>query len=248
MENNNKLPKPDVLITWPSSVDYPLCRFQLQTFRSFFDKVIITTYAHGMPDFRPFLKQVMKRTIFVDSGLDSETWRERAVASGLEKSESEWVLFTEQDFFWKGDHFLYEVLKETANSDVIGIRQGARLHPCFLLVKRAALEKTTKQFGVLGQDKDHFTGVSQELLKIGKFKDIRDLGLFEGVDWYHFSSMTWNLFRIKDGDVKNFHEPVEFLVYNSMSRTKKVVQDARWMAFTFYAEILLTKFGKFLNQ
>lgn len=240
--------KPDVLITWPSGCDYPLCRFQIQTFRSYFEKVIISTYDHGTPDFREFLKTAMKKTSFIDVGYDDAHWREKCVLAGLEETESEWILFTEQDFFWKGDHFLETVLAETVNSDIIGIRQGNRLHPCFLLVKRSILDKTTKDFSVQGQDRDHFQKVSEELLKIGSFKDIRDLGMFEGIDWYHFSSMTWNLFRIKDGDIKEFHEPAEFLVYNSMSRTKKVVQDGRWLAFTFYAEILLTKFGKFLNQ
>lgn len=248
MEKVLKLPKPDVLITWPSGCDYPLCRFQLQTFRSYFEKVVISTYDHGTPDFREFLKTAMKKTAFVDLGFDNVHWRERCVMAGLEKAKSDWILFTEQDFFWKGDHFLETVLAETANSDIIGIRQGNRLHPCFLLVKRSVLDKTSKDFSVQGQDKDHFQKVSEELLKIGKFMDIRDLGMFEGIDWYHFSSMTWNLFRIKDGDIKEFHEPAEFLVYNSMSRTEKVVQDGRWLAFTFYAEILLTKFGKFLNQ
>jgi molybdopterin-guanine dinucleotide biosynthesis protein A len=248
MENSEKLPKPDVLITWPSGVDYPICRFQLQNFRSFFNQVIISIYPHGQPDFTSFLKQVMKKTTFVDVAFHPVKWRENCVMAGLEKVKSDWVLFTEQDFFFKDEYFLYQVLKETKNSDVIGIRQGPRLHPCFLLVKKETLDKTSKKFEVLGQDKDHFYGVSQDLLKIGKFKDIRDLGLFEGIDWYHLSNLTWNLFRIKDGDVSEFHEPVEFLVYNAMSRTRKVVQDARWIAFTFYAETLLSKFGKFLNR
>jgi len=248
MNNLIKLPKPDVLLTWPSGCDYPLCRFQVQFFRNYFEQVIISTYDHGEPDFREFLKTAMKKTAFVDLGHDDVHWRERCIIAGLEKSKSDWILFTEQDFFWKGDHFLEMVLAETINSDVIGIKQGNRLHPCFLLVKRSTLEKTTKEFGVQGQDKDHFQKVSEQLLNIGKFKDIRDIGLFEGIDWYHFSSMTWNIFRIKDGDIKEFHDPAEFLVYNTMSRTKKVIQDARWMAFTYYVEILLTRFGKFLNQ
>jgi molybdopterin-guanine dinucleotide biosynthesis protein A len=239
--------KPDVMMVWPSGVDYPLCRWQLQAYRSFFDKVIISTYDHGMPDFRPFLKQVMKKTTFVDSGIDNDSWRERCTLSALGESESEWVLFTEQDFLWKAEHFLYKIFAAAKDHDVIGIRQGERLHPCFLLVKKSTLDKTHKDFSVNGDGKDHFWNVSQELLKVGKFKDIRDLGLFEGVDWYHFSSLTWNLFRIKDGDVMDFHEVNEFLVYNTLSRTKKVTQDARWIAFTFYAETLLTRFGKFMN-
>ena len=240
--------KPDVIITWPSGFDYPLCRWQLQQFRNYFDKVIIATYTYGSPDFRGFLKKAMKKTDFVDNGQDSATWRERCIASGLEISKSEWVLFTEQDFFWKGDHFLEKVFQATELHNVIGIVQGTRLHPGFLLVKRDLLEETKKEFGVKGNDKDHFWGISQELVSKGNFIDINSLGLYEGVDWFHFSSMTWNHFRIKDGDLTEFHEPTEYLVYNSMSRTKRVIQDARWLAFTHYAEMILTKFGRFLNQ
>lgn len=239
--------KPDVIIVWPSGVDYPLCRWQLQAYKPFFNKTIIATYTHGNPDFRPFLKQVMKQTIFVDAGFDSDTWRERMTLLALGESKAEWVLFTEQDFIWKDDHFFYKVLEAAKTHDVVGIRQGERLHPSFLLVKRKILDRTKKDFSVNGDGKDHFWNVSQELLKIGKFIDIREIGLFEGIDWYHFSSLTWNLFRIKDGNVAEFHEVNEFLVYNTLSRTSKVVQDARWIAFTFYAEVLLTKFGKFMN-
>lgn len=244
----NDKTKPDVIITWPSGCDYPLCRWQLQQFREYFNKVIIATYTYGKPDFREFLKNVMKKTEFVDAGKDSDTWRERCVATALEKSTSDWVLFTEQDFFWKGDHFLEAVMKAKEKYNVIGITQGTRLHPCFLLVKKDLLEQTRKEFGVQGDGKDHFYGVSQELKEKGNFVSLDQLGLFEGVDWYHFSSMTWNHYRIKDGDITEFHEPLEYLVYNNMSRTKRVPQDARWLAFTHYADLMLTKFGRFLNQ
>jgi hypothetical protein len=219
----------------------------MDAYKSFFNKVIITTYDHGRPDFREFLKQAMPKVIFKDAGEDSESWRERCTLLGLGESKSDWVLFTEQDFLWKNDHFLEKVYAAAKDHDVIGIRQGTRLHPCFLLVKKSLLNQTNKDFSVNGHGKDHFWNVSQELLEKGNFVDIRDLGLYEGTDWHHFSSLTWNLYRIKDGDVLEFHEPAEFLVYNSFSRTKKVVQDARWLAFTFYAETLLTRFGKFMN-
>jgi len=169
------------------------------------------------------------------------------VPEALEKSKSETVLFTEQDFFWKGEYFLDQVFKSIKDVDIVGVKQGGRLHPCFLLTRKELIEKTSKNFDPQGQDKDHFWLFSNELLKQGTFLDIRDLGLFEGVDWYHFSSLTWNLARIKDGDIREFHELSEFLVYNYLSRTRRVIQDARWIAFTYYAENLLTKFGRFLS-
>ena len=177
----------------------------------------------------------------------TENWRNVCTRAALEKSKSETVLFTEQDFFWKGEYFLDQVFKSIKDVDIVGIKQGGRLHPCFLLTRKELIEKTSKNFDPQGQDKDHFWLFSTELLKAGTFLDIRDLGLFEGVDWYHFSSLTWNLARIKDGDIREFHELSEFLVYNYLSRTRRVEQDARWIAFTYYAENLLTKFGRFLS-
>jgi molybdopterin-guanine dinucleotide biosynthesis protein A len=240
--------KPDVLIVWPSQFDYPLARWQVGEYRKLFGKVIISTYKKGEIDFRPFLKQTMNWATHVDNGEDGPDWRERCTMAALRQSESEWVLFLEQDFMWKDEHYLETVFQQTTTHDVIGIKDGNRLHPCFLLVRKTALEKTSLDFAYQGENKDHFQKVTAELMAQNEVADLREMGLMDGVDWYHFSSMTWNLGRITSGDVKEFHEPAEFLVYNELSRTKKVTQDARWMAFTYYAETLLSRFGWFINR
>ena len=247
MLNPDSKIKPDVILTWPSGFDYPLCRWQLTEYKNYFDQIIISIYEHGEPDFRAFIKSSFKKATIIDKGSLTENWRNVCTRAALEKSKSETVLFTEQDFFWKGEYFLDQVFKSIKDVDIVGIKQGGRLHPCFLLTRKELIEKTSKNFDPQGQDKDHFWLFSNELLKQGTFLDIRDLGLFEGVDWYHFSSLTWNLARIKDGDIREFHELSEFLVYNYLSRTRRVEQDARWIAFTYYAENLLTKFGRFLS-
>ena len=205
----------DAILTWPSGVDYPLCRAQFQIFEKYFNNVVICFYEHGTPDFTEFIKMNFPKGIFCESPAKDEKWRETAVNISLNNSTAEWVLFTEQDFFWKDDDFLDKVIAETVNSDIIGIQQGSRLHPCFLLVKRELIEKTSRDFSVKGQDKDHFSQFSKEILETGKFKDIRDLGLREGRDWYHFSSMTWNLFRIKDNNIREMHNTTDFLIYNT---------------------------------
>ncbi len=239
--------KPDVLMTWPSGVDYPLCRLQLKLLRPFFKDILVSIYEHGSPDFREFLRGSTKGWKWIESPALDETWRETAVNFGLDRSTSDWVLFLEQDFFIKDSKFLDTVYEATKAYDVVGIRQGNRLHPCFLLVSRKLIDKTSRDFAVHGQDKDHFQKFSEEVLAQGKFIDITELGLFPGRDWYHFSSMTWNLFRIKDENVREMHDLPEFLLYNAYSRTKKVPQDPRWIAMTFFTETLLTKFGKYLN-
>lgn len=239
--------KPDVLLTWPSGVDYPLCRLQLTLFKKYLGQVIVCFYDHGTPDFKAFIERACPDWTFVQSPETGPAWRERAVEKCLEASNNPYVLFTEQDFFWKEDAFLEKVLRKFEEFDTVGIRQGQRLHPAFLLTRRELIEKTGKDFSVKGQDLDHFSQFSKEIQEVGNFVDLKDLGLFFGRDWYHFSSLTWNLFRIKDSNVREMHEPENFLIYNYLSRTKRVPQDTRWIAFTYFAETLLSTYGRFLN-
>lgn len=239
--------KPDVLITWPSGIDYPLCRLQLTKYRSYFNRIIISYYEHGKPDFIPFLKRAHPDWDWVQSPQTSVSWRETAVLKGLEKSEADYVLFTEQDFFWKNENFLKKTFEAAEKWGTVGIRQGTRLHPCYLLTRRYILNGTSLDFSARGQHQDHFSGVSQDIFSLDSLADLSNLGLFFGRDWYHFSSMTWNLFRIKDQNCREFHEPENFLIYNYLSRTKEVPQDPRWIAFTYYVETLLSSFGQFLH-
>jgi hypothetical protein len=240
--------KPDVIITWPTGCDYPLCRAQLKMSRKYFNKVIIVFNPKGPMDFSEFIQKAHKDFTCLSSSVNDEHWREASVTMGLKESTSDEVIFTEQDFFWKDTKFLETVAEARKKYDTVGIRNGNRLHPCFIQTSRAMIEQTSKDFAVQGQDKDHFQKFSEEVLAKGSFIDLKDIGLFEGVDWYHFSSMTWNLMRVQYDDVKEMHELAEFLVYNTYSRTKQVKQDPRWLAHTFYTELMLTKFGKFLNS
>jgi len=239
--------KPDVLLTWPSGIDYPLCRLQLTKYRSWFNKIIISYYDHGTPDFIPFLRVNYPDWTWVESPQTSVSWRETAVLKGLEVSKSEYVLFLEQDFFWKKAQFLARTFSAAEKYGTVGIKQGTRLHPAYLLTRRYILDAGCLDFSAPGQDRDHFWGVSQDILALDSLAELKDLALFPGRDWYHFSSMTWNLFRIKDGNIREFHEIENFMIYNYLSRTNQVPQDSRWIAFTYYCESLLSTYGRFLR-
>jgi hypothetical protein len=219
----------------------------MKVFRAFFKKVIVCFYPHGQPDFRTFIRLNFEEARFVESGEFSEKWRETAVNFSLGHSTSDRVLFTEQDFFAKDDSFYQKVMEAATKFDTIGIRQGTRLHPCFLLTKRALIDQTSRDFAVHGEHKDHFSQFSQEILSLGSFADLKELSLFSGHDWFHLSSLTWNLFRIKDNNIREMHNTPDFLTYNSYSRTPLVPQDKRWLAFTYYADYLLSDFGNFWN-
>jgi len=240
-------PRPDVLITWPSGCDYPLFRYQIKLFRRWFNKVIVCFYEHGKPDFTPWLRLNFGEAVFTESAETGNAWRERAVEKALKLSTSPFLLFSEQDFFWKDDRFLKLTFSAAQNFDTVGIKNEPRLHPCYLLTKRETLEKTSKDFGVQGYGKDHFSKVTAELLKVGTFKDLKELSLYPISHYYHFSSLTWNLFRIKDQNIREMHEIENFLLYNYYSRIVPVPQNKKWIAFSYYVENLLTNYGRFLN-
>ena len=239
--------KPDVLITWPSGCDYPLFRLNMSLWEPMINDVIVGFYAHGAPDYTGFIKEHFPQADFVSSAETGMAWRERAVELELEKSISDVVCFSEQDFFFGNSDSLKRCVEALGKWDTIGIRQGSRLHPCFLLTKRELVEKTSKDFSVKGDHKDHFFQFGKEIREVGSFVDLSELGLYEGRDWFHLSSLTWNLFRIKDNNPSEMHNLADFMIYNYMSRTTRVPQDPRWLAFTYYAESLLSSFGKFLN-
>lgn len=240
--------KPDVLVTWPTGCDYPLFRLNMKLWEPLINDVVVGFYDHGVPDYSLFIIENFPQGEFTKSAETGPAWRERAVEKELEKSFAETVIFTEQDFFFKDTRSLKICLEALQRFDTVGIQQGSRLHPCFILTKRELVEKTSKDFSVRGEHKDHFFQFGKEIREVGSFIDLPGLGLFEGRDWYHLSSLTWNLFRIKDNNPSEMHNLADFMVYNYFSRTAKVPQDPRWLAFTYYTESILSSFGKFLNQ
>jgi len=247
MSNDAVKIKPDVILVWPSCFDYPLCRWQLDEYRSYFGRMIISSYYRGEPNYFEFLTKSIPQATFLknDVGL-GDPWP-ACVESALEKVRSDYILFLDQGFFFKGEYFLHRVFKALKENDLVGIRQGNQLSPSFLLAKKDQVLEIFRTVKYQDENKDYFSLFSAEILKLSKFISLFDLGLFDGVDWYYFSFLNSNLQMIRDGDVRKFHEPIEFLIYNYLSRTRRVSQDASWVAFTYYAETLLSKFGRFLS-
>ena len=83
--------------------DYPIFRQLLTKYRDKFNKIILyPSRHHGVIDCEQFLRKVFPETWVTGHKIDWTTapdWRQAETEPCLELSNSEWVLFMEQDFF-----------------------------------------------------------------------------------------------------------------------------------------------------
>jgi len=201
----------DIIVSWPRHIDYPLWRQQIHDNRSLFNKVIVVfTDMKTAKDYREFIKMVMDgdNITFVDSDpwTGEDDWRNKSVNTGLRYSDSEWVWFTEQDFFWK-EGFWDLVTKHMDATSVVAMLVQGRMHPACIFAKRLLIEQTRKDFGVTKDISDHF----------GKFQeDIEHLAIskhFLSEEFYvHMAGLSERMLLMKDS--KNvLYYPEEFKRY-----------------------------------
>ena len=205
--------KPDTIIVWPDTIDYPLYRDFLHHNRDKLRKVVIvfTKTNWEFEDLRPFIKANLAndRIIFLDNDPVSgdQDWRDVAIRKALKPLDGEWIWFTEQDFlpsetFWRE---AYDLAKRTP---IFGRYQDGRLHPCCLFMKKAVLDKTSKDFSAkpdLGYD--HFGKIQAEL----EGKDVL-VGVLVNSAGYHMNGLTHNMYLLQSGEEPNYH-PEEFADY-----------------------------------
>ncbi len=250
--------KPDVIVTWPSGMDYPLWRYQMTLHRKKFDHIFVVFDPKGRPDFRPFLYKKFKNVDYINMPEAGVHWRHNAINLALHFSENPWVWFTEMDFFVKEDYFFVKMFEEAEKCDGVVFEFAERFHPACCLLKRETVEKTDRYFDPAYFEKkskkdeltallDHFSVFTWQLEEVGKFKSLKSLGLKRGTDFYHMEDLTHNYDRVKIGNVDEQHHVKDFLIYNALSRTAPVPQCKEWLEITYVAEYLLSPFGKFIN-
>lgn len=202
----------DLIIVWPSNVDYPLFRAFIRYNRRLFDRVIIVfTYTPSGDDFRGFVQEAMKddaclllQSPAVESGRD---WRDVAVNFALGFSTNEWVWFMEQDFYIIDEMFWREVDKLSIVSDVIGVKAGDRLHPCCLLLKRAILNRTMLNFGIVPDKLDHFGMIQKNLEALGV-----PISEIPSKYYHHMNGLSHNYYLANE--MKEItYKPDEFVAY-----------------------------------
>lgn len=202
----------DLLICHPIHLVYPLWMQFIHENRDKFHKVIIifTFMNAGSKDYRKFVSESMSKDNVIcvnnDEVRGQDDWRNVAINKALKYSTSDWVWFTEQDFLPK-DNFWKEIEDLMKRVDVFGYYEDTRLHPCCIFIKKELLDKTSKNFGVVKDQLDHFGKFQKEL----EDKDIM-IGIIPHYLGEHMNGLSQNLYMLQLGKEPNY-EPEKFKEY-----------------------------------
>lgn len=186
--------KPDVIVSWPRNCDFPLWRQFIRDNRARFGRVLVVFTEHDGADYRPFIRENFPEAECFDSPVRGERdWRDVAVNAALDRSDAEWVWFTEQDFLIHSPERFWSYVEERIAWDdiwqthVIGWRETAeRLHPSCLFVRRSAIERGRRYFGP--DPVDHFWSFGRQLSNILDF----EAKLERGRDFEHLQGLSQN--------------------------------------------------------
>ena len=224
--------RPDIIVTWPRNNDYPVWREFIRDNRHRFNEIIIVFMNPNQgPDYSEFIREAMQTDYihFVDSPpiRGGEDWRNVAVNAALLHSyNAPWVWFTEQDFYILDDKFWFEVYTKCQTYDVIGITQGARLHPACMFMRREALDNTKKNFGIVEGQSDHFGQIQKDIesqkMRRCYFSDPT------GIGYKHFNGLSQNWTLLANGGEPNY-EPEDFYKYLEACLNASVPLDPRWV-------------------
>ena len=233
----------DVIVSWPKSMDYPLWRKQMQQLAPYFNKIfIVFTETNKGIDYSDFVKSAINdnKFVFLDSPevKPGEDWRNVAVNEALRLSKASVVWFTEQDCLIVDPAFWTILRVALLKFDVIGYKDGNRLHPSNLWVKREFINKTRKDFSVVPDRSDHFSKFYFDLrhanARIHNFKSNQD-GSFEY--FYHMNGLSHNLSLIQDGEMPNYMV-ADFNGYLYMSLDVEPLDDRyRQMVAEYFARV-----------
>lgn len=201
--------KPDLIVSWPRHMDYPLWRQVIHEERGRFAKVIVVlTNMNVNKDYSNFIKKAMRVdgiTFFMISPAEAEEdWRDMAIKGALKESNAPWIFFTEQDFFWNTGFWECVSEQESKYGYIVGM-VGERVHPCCIFLKRNVLNKTSKDFGVIRDVSDHFSRIQNDLANEPRFEIPQDL-------WFHFGGLSQNMFLLMNGS-KELYLPQDFANY-----------------------------------
>lgn len=220
------MPTIDLILTWPSNCDFPLFREWLSTHAYRFKTIYIIFHeTNTAPDLRNDVRDAIDlenvNYITYDGVPSGRDWRDYGIHFALDDSTADRVCFIEQDFFMY-DGFWSKVA-EYIEYPVIGINDHGRIHPCFLLMKRDALEKTCKNFGIVPNELDHFGLIQKDIEsgKCGPWTMIPDYPKNEDKLYHHMNGLSHNLRLMFEGLPVTYHEQ-EFRDYLRKTLTAKV--------------------------
>lgn len=222
--------KPDVILVWGRNVDFPLWRQFLRDNRQRFGKVIIAWMeSHSGDDYRDFIRYSMQQdnVTFLDAPTQEELhdidWRHASIHKALPLVTSNWIWFTEQDFFPTDEIFWEMVYSASDKAEAIGVKSGDRLHPCSLFMTVEALNKTNRFFGIVTGESDHFGQIQADIERFG-------INLVVINDHYkHMNGASHNFRLITEGQDANYM-PDDFADYLKKCLEVNVPIDSRFSA------------------
>lgn len=215
--------KPSVIVCWPTHVDYPLFRYNLERFKSYFDTVFIAITQRTIPDpyYMEFVRQQLPWVRFESVSSDGD-WRSIQIKDIVDNFvTSSYVLFLEQDFLIRDKRF-FEVILNQFEHPVVYYEEGERIHPACALVPLDVIRKTSRDFSARPPAYDHFGLFFREVLRMTHGTDLESLGLHSGEDYYHMAGFTNNYHCIREG--QPLYKPDEFVAYNRYVQTLPVAQ------------------------
>jgi hypothetical protein len=200
--------KPDVIVAWPDNCDYPLWRKFIRENRDRFnDVIIVITRTYAGFNYSDFIIEQLRDICIIEYSpvlSEGQDWRNVAVNFGLSLSKSNYVWFTEQDFypnslFWISFYFA------NSNQIIAGVFQNERLHPCCILCPREVVELTRKNFGVVPNVSDHFALFQQDI----RGYTIEQISQY---DYEHLNGLSSNFYLMSEGGLPNY-QPERFKQY-----------------------------------
>lgn len=144
----------------------------------------------------------------------------------LHSYNAPWIWFTEQDFY-PGEGFWDEVQRlENEGCEVIAVYQADRMHPCCIFIKREALDKTKKDFGIIKDTADHFCKIQRQLESSGV-----KIGKIDPKTYTHLNGLSSNMCLAGLGEAPNY-EPHAYFSWLEQCLSVTVPMDGRFAEFT----------------
>lgn len=161
----------------------------------------------------------------------AEDWRDVAVNFALTFSNAHWLWFTEQDFFVYTDKFWQKTEQARTKNDFIIYSDHGRMHPASLMMRKSALDKTKRYFGIIPDKEDHFAMVAKDLRNASGLRscDLKSLGLKENEDFEHLNGLSHNHALLESGQ-RITYKPERFREYLVQSLSVLVPLDGHWIS------------------
>lgn len=224
--------KPDVIVTWPHTCDFPLWRKFIREERHRFARVLVcfSTNMGGAVDYRDFVREQMAdiAECFDSPPLDGRDWRDVAVNAALDRSDAEWVWFTEPDFFILQPREFWARLRTYSLWAAMGWKEhNDRWHPSSLFVHRWLVDKSSRYFGPIPNDHFYTFGLEVERLAgEGNFANF-EWSDERGVMFEHLQGLAHNHYLADTGQPVTFH-PERFHQYLRDCLQSGETLDERW--------------------